>query len=35
MEIVDNTLHFVLEAPGLKADSGEIIIDLIEVSLMK
>ena len=35
MEIIDNTLRFVLEAPGLKADNGEIIIDLIEVSLMK
>ena len=35
MEIVDNTLHFVLEAPGLKADNGEIIIDFLEITLMK
>jgi len=35
MEIVDNTLRFVLEAPGLKADNGEIIIDFLEITLMK
>ena len=35
MEIADDTLEFVLEAPGLKADNGEIIIDNLEIILTK
>jgi len=35
MEITDDTLNFVLEAAGLQAAKKEIIIDLIEVTLIK